>query len=165
MYKVKDAEVTDANFKLYLSGAGKLVENIKKLGESADSVLNNEVAIKIISSFTDNFNALNLYLLEANMEMGVNEMPEINKIVNDAPKIKQFLTEGDCAILQDEYSIKDLCTKMDEIKSTECDVDQLKSLNKSEDAPGMEALSGVQTENTESTCDPEIASALGNLDE
>jgi hypothetical protein len=102
VYKVKDAEVTDANFKLYLSGAGKLVENIKKLGESADSVLNNEVAIKIISSFTDNFNALNLYLLEANMEMGVNEMPEINEIVNDAPKIKQFLTEGDCAILQDE---------------------------------------------------------------
>jgi len=92
-------------------------------------------------------------------------MPEINEIVNDPPKIKQFLTEGDCAILQDEYSIKDLCTKMDEIKSTECDVDQLKSLVISEDAPGMEALSGVQTENTESTCDPEIASALGNLDE
>lgn len=83
-----------------------LSSNIKKLGEESDSALNNEVAIKIIETFKDNFNALNILIFESNNEMGASEMPDINNIVKDSLLVKQLLKDDDCKTIQDEYALK-----------------------------------------------------------
>lgn len=76
------------------------------MGEESDAALNNEVAIKIIETFKDNFNALNILIFESNNEMGASEMPDINNIVKDSLLVKQLLKDDDCKTIQDEYALK-----------------------------------------------------------
>lgn len=62
--------------------------------------------------------------------------------------------------------MKDFCSVFEEIKAKECDVSELKSLVKAPEGSGDGVNVGVESPAAaESVCDPEIATAIGNLDE
>lgn len=62
---------------------------MEKLFDSADLQVNIGIAEKVISTFVDNFNALNVYMLDANKEMGQAEMPEVNEMVQDPAAVEE----------------------------------------------------------------------------
>lgn len=104
-------------------------------------------------------------MFEADKEMGGSEMAEINDLVKSPKDMKNFLKDGDCKVFQDKHGLKDFCTIFEEIKAKECDVEELKSLAQDQAPGNAEPNDKVQPQNAESICDPEIASAIGNLDE